>query len=655
MNKLTKIYIGSVNSTVTFAAEELRKYLQMMRPDCEKITVEYGIGEGGFVLSTMQDLSYDTSDVSEPELDDILFIKTDRTGGVIAGSNPRAVLLSVYEYLRIQGCRWLFPGVDGEYIPEVGELVPVDLRHKPAMRYRGPSTEGGISQRIILDFIDFLPKVGMNYFMIEFRVPTGYYMRYYGHLYNETNRKPEPVSAAAIKQWKRQVEAEITKRGLISDDVGHGFAMDALGIDSSLRASDGDNEKRVPPESRQYLALLNGERRLNGNTPNWTQFCMSSEIARRKFVLEVVGYAKLHTDKDFLNVWLGDGRNNHCECKKCRQRIPSDWFVILLNELDSELTARDMNTRIGFLAYMDTLWAPETEVINNPSRFTLSFCPVTRSYTESVPTGEPKVTPRSYVRNKNVYPDTIDECLTAFKRWRGAFGGACTVFEYHMWRHQYLDVGNIALAKIMHDDVKGYHAHGFLGIDENCSERSFFPTGFLFYVYARTMFDVTLTFEELKAEYFTRAFGEDGLKVADYLERLGEAIGFEYLEGERSDAPEDNLFYAPSHVESIKSAKAIIAEGRELIEKNYNMPMRVETYSYRLLELHADYADMLTDVFIAKAAGDDDEADVRYKKMMEEMGRREVYFENCYDHALLFHSFSTVINKRTKNSPPVIY
>ena len=207
----------------------------------------------------------------------------------------------------------------------------------------------------------------------------------------------------------------------------------------------------------------------------------------------------------------------------------------------------------------------------------------------------------------------------------------------------------------MHDDVKGYHAHGFMGIDENCSERSFFPTGFLFYVYARTMFDVTLTFEELKAEYFTCAFGEDGLKVADYLERLGKAIGFEYLEGERSDVPEDNLFYAPSHVESIKSAKAIIAEGRELIEKNYNMPMRVETYSYRLLELHADYADMLTDVFIAKAAGDDDEADVRYKKMMEEMGRREVYFENCYDHALLFHSFSTVINKRTKNSPPVIY
>ncbi len=655
MKKLTKIYIGSVNATITYAAEELRKYLQMMRPDYEKVSIGYGRGEDGFLLATMQDLALDISDVPDPSLDDVLYIDARDGGVIISGSNPRAVLLSVYEYLRRQGCRWLFPGVDGEYIPEVDGLVPVKLRHKPTMRYRGPSTEGAISQRILLDMIDFLPKVGMNYFMIEFRVPTSYYRRYYGHMYNEMNRKPETVSTQVIKQWKRQCEAEITKRGIISDDVGHGWAADALGIDSSLRKSDGDNEKRVPEESRQYLALIGGERKLIGNEPNWTQFCMSNAVARRKFVLEVVKYAKIHTDKHFLNVWLGDTRNNHCECDACRESLPSDWFVMLLNELDDELTALGMDTRIVFLAYMDTLWAPEREVIKNPERFTLNFCPVTRSYTESVPKDVRNIKLRPYVRNKNVYPPTIDENLAAFKEWRRAFSGSATVFEYHMWRHQYLDVGNIRLAKILYGDVCGYHAHGFMGINENCSERSFFPTGFLFYVYARAMFDLSVSFEDLKRDYFTAAFGEDGMKVADYLERLGNAIGFEYLEGERSDAPEDNLFYAPSHVDTIKSAKKIINEGRELIEKNYNMSARAQTCSYRLLELHADYADMLTDVFVAKAAGDDNEADERYKRMMEEMGRREVYFESCYDHGLLFYSFSTVINKRTKYSDPIIY
>ncbi|MBQ7363060.1 MAG: DUF4838 domain-containing protein [Clostridia bacterium] len=653
---MSKVYVCTQDTTVIYAAEELKKYLKMMRPECADVEISFdSAGTDGFRLGLMQDFGLDVSDVESAELDDILYIKTEGENGVIAGDNPRSVLLSVYEYLRRQGCVWLFPGVDGEMIPEKYDLVPVSMRYKPSMRYRGISSEGSIYQRAILEAIEFIPKLGMNYFMIEFRIPTSYYRRHYNHVFNDMNRSPEPVGLRTILKWKRQCEAEITKRGLIFADVGHGWAADALGIDSSLRGEDGDNEKRVPPENRQYLALVDGERKLVNNVPNWTHFCMSNAEARRKFVLEAVKYAKLHTNVSELHISLGDSSNKHCECEECVKKLPSDWFVILLNEIDEAFTREGLNTKLAFLAYTDTLWAPKTEKIKSRSRFLLEFCPITRSYTASVPTEMPDYELEPYVRNKTVLPKTIGENLAAFFEWRHAFFGPTMVFEYHMWRHQYLDVGNINLAKIISEDVKGYLSHGFMGIDENCSERSFFPTGFLFYVYARTMFDVSLSFEELKREYFISAFGDDGMKVADYLERLGKAIGFEYLEGERSDAPEDNLYFAPSHVESIKSAKAIIEEGRELIRRNYNMPERMQTYSVRLLEFHADYADMLSDVFIAKAAGDDDEADVRYKRMMEEMGKREIYFETCYDHTLLFYSFSTVINKRTKYSEPIIY
>ena len=650
-----KIYVESVSVTSVYAAEELKKYLMMMRPERGVVEIVLGHGEDGFRLGLMQDFGLDVSDVQDVTLDDILYIETDSEGGIIAGDNPRSILLSVYDYLRKQGAVWLFPGVDGEFIPEVDELKPVFSRFKPSMRYRGPSSEGGIYQRCITEAIEFFPKLGLNYFMIEFRVPTSYYRRHYNHQFNDTNRPPEPVSIRVIQQWKRAAEAELAKRDFIYTGIGHGWAADAIGVDSSFRHEDGDNYEKIPPENRKYLALVDGERKLVGNTPNWTQFCMSSVRARELFVDEVARYAKLYPNITYLHISLGDSPNKHCECEECVKRTPSDWFVILLNEIDERLTKEGLDTRLGFSAYVDTLWAPECEKIKNPERFFLQFCPITRSYTSSVPTELPEFDLPPYVRNKNVFPTRIDENIQAFLKWQKAFPGPITVFEYHMWRHQYLDVGNIALAKIMYEDVLGYHKHGFLGIDENCSERSFFPTGFLFYVYARTMFDTSVTFEELKEEYFTAAFGEDGLKIADYLERLGAAIGFEYLEGERSDAPEDNLFYAPSHVESVKSAKEIIAEGRKLIEKNYNMPYRMGTYSVRLLEMHADYADMLTDVFIAKAAGDDDEADVRYKRLMSEMGKREIYFETCYDHPLLFNSFSTVINKRTKYSEPVIY
>ena len=129
-------------SPIDFAAEELRKYLRMMMPDGGNYKISYSPdATDGFRLGLMQDFGLDASDAEEPELDDILYIDCDEEGGIIAGSNPRSVLLAVYEYFRQMGCRWLFPGVDGEIIP-LKNITPVKYRHKPSMRYRGQCNEG---------------------------------------------------------------------------------------------------------------------------------------------------------------------------------------------------------------------------------------------------------------------------------------------------------------------------------------------------------------------------------------------------------------------------------------------------------------------------------------------------------------------------------
>lgn len=57
----------------------------------------------------MQNFGLDVSDAVDTELDDIIYIKTDERGGIISGDNPRSVLLATYDYLRQNGCRWLFP------------------------------------------------------------------------------------------------------------------------------------------------------------------------------------------------------------------------------------------------------------------------------------------------------------------------------------------------------------------------------------------------------------------------------------------------------------------------------------------------------------------------------------------------------------------
>ena len=106
------------DSVIDFAAEELKKYLRMMMPEGGDIKISYEpCAKDGFRLGLMQDLGLDISDAEDTALDDIMYIDCLEDGGIIAGDNARSVLLAVYEYLRRNGCRWLFPGVDGEYIP----------------------------------------------------------------------------------------------------------------------------------------------------------------------------------------------------------------------------------------------------------------------------------------------------------------------------------------------------------------------------------------------------------------------------------------------------------------------------------------------------------------------------------------------------------
>ena len=105
----------SAQPTIDFAAEELKKYLRMMMPRCGEIPIlSDGSAGDGFRLGLMSDFGLDVSDAQDPSLDDIVYIAADAAGGVIAGSNPGAALIAVYRYLRFCGCRWLFPGVDGE-------------------------------------------------------------------------------------------------------------------------------------------------------------------------------------------------------------------------------------------------------------------------------------------------------------------------------------------------------------------------------------------------------------------------------------------------------------------------------------------------------------------------------------------------------------
>ena len=632
INKITS------HSVVDFAAEELRKYLRMMMPECGNISIFYNPdAKDGFKLGLMQDFGLDVSDAADTNLDDIVYIDCSEKGGIIAGDNPRSVLLSVYEYLRQNDCRWLLPGVDGEYIP-MQYIKPVKYRHKPSCRYRGWCSEGAQFQGSVLDAIDLAPKLGMNVYMMQFVNPVHFYTRYYLHKGNNENRSAEPISEKQVLQWKRQCEAEISKRGLQLHDIGHGFNCFPFGLEQYISAQNGDWDSVLSDEQKEFLPMINGKRTIWGNDANCTNFCMSNPKAREKVVNYVADFAKNHSNVDYLHVWLADGSNNHCECEECQKKTPSDWYVILLNEIDKKFADENIATKIVFIAYVDTTWAPLEEKIKNSDRFALLFAPIYRSYNMSAQKSAEKFELLSYNRNKNKFPNTFEKSLLYLDEWKKVWKGSNLSYEYHYWRHQCYDLSGRMQAKLVNQDIKVYKENDVNGVIACGTQRPFFPTGLSFYTFARTLFDTSLSYEEIEKDYFSHAFGKDWKLFRDYLEKIYESLPFDFFARDIAWNREGKHF-APDMAEKIAEIRNITKEGRKLFASHLDYDSRAQITSVKLLEYHADFCDLVSDWMSAKARGEYELSAELLNKARIETGKFECEIQSFFDHNLYFTEY----------------
>ena len=618
------------NPTIDYAAEELKKYLRMMMPRCGEIPVAYKpYAENGFRLGLMADFGLDMSDAEDTTLDDIVYIDADANGGIIAGSNPCALLIAVYRYLRACGCRWLFPGVDGEWVPIISELPKVNYRKLADYRYRGQCNEGAEYQPNMMEAIEFAPKIGMNTFMIEFDIPFQYYNVYYNHSENPMRPK-ESVDYDTILQWKRQCEVEVEKRGMHFHDMGHGWTSESFGIESFGRWDAFGIE--VPENVRQYLAEVNGKRELFRGVPVCTNACFSNPEARKLIANHVADYAEVQNNVGFLHIWLADDTKNFCECEKCREKIVSDWYVILLNEIDEELTRRGLDTHLVFIDYTDTIWAPKTERLNNNKRFTMLYAGGICSESYLMDADSSNLT--EYVVNKSIYPKTKAERLGYLNEWKKVWTGDCFSYEYHFFFGQYYDMGSMTFAKLVYDDIVGLKKHGLRGSVEDCSQRSFFPTGFAFYVYGETLFDSTRSFEELKEDYFSHAFGDKWQDVVSYLEKISACFDYDYIMNYRRASDEAHK----KNAELAKPVFAIVDEFAPVIAENMKASKRASAVSWQVLYNHCDFVKYFTDIMIKKANGDLRGAILAEKEFKEDFGKREIYMERHYDQYLFWQA-----------------
>lgn len=77
----------------------------------------------------------------------------------------------MYAFLRRLGYRFLLP--DETVMPHQLSLADLtcSYSHRASLRHRGVCIEGADSLENVLDFIDWLPKLGFNSFFLQFKEP----------------------------------------------------------------------------------------------------------------------------------------------------------------------------------------------------------------------------------------------------------------------------------------------------------------------------------------------------------------------------------------------------------------------------------------------------------------------------------------------------
>jgi hypothetical protein len=531
--------------------------------------------------------------VEDPTLDDAIAIEVRSRQGIIAGTNPRAVLIATYRYLTELGCRWVRPGPDGEMIPAVDDPLARDVQvtESPSYRHRGLAIEGACSCEHVVDLIGWLPKVGMNTYFIEYFHGYIFYNNWYSERHRAANRTKLIDGQQAEEYAERAIE-EIKKRGLLFHRAGHGWTCLPLGIPPELwdEKIGGDYGDRA-----QYMALYQGKRDLYQGIPRRTNLCYSNPQVRTMVVEGIVEYAADHPEVDYLHFWLADGSNHYCECESCRKARPSDFYVMMLNELDRALTARQLPVRIVFLIYLDLLWPPQKERIRQPDRFVLMFAPLHRPYFSRFDVTEADEALPPFTLNQLDF--STGQNVNHLAAWQQVFDGDSFVFDYRFMWGQYDDPGHMALADVVADDTPTLSTIGLNGMISDQTQRVFLPSGLPMTVLSRKLWSRDLDFEGMAEDYFAAAFGPEGRQCRDYLEQISQGFNARWLSEYR---PAGGGIVPPHIIAGLRDVRRRIRDFQPVIERNCGLSNRVQARSWEYLKYHADLCRILSDAIEAE-------------------------------------------------------
>ena len=423
-----KVYAPAENSVLQLGVEELISY-----------------GKGAFVKCSVSEES-DILLVSEEssKFKDSFSLSSEDHRLYIRGSNSRSVLYGIFDYLRAFGFDFIYPGKEGEIIPENVEFTIEDFHvsESACRSFRGIAAAPDVENlQEGYDLIRFMVQNKYNIFFME-----GFDVERPGDEYSVIDGV-HPLQHVEYllkeKSWEERKEIALKKQtmveyarkyGLLIERGGHGWNY---GVPEHFAANHGI----TPAEGR---AILQAKGKVNEQAlvavSTWFQICLCREEVRDIYVEHIITYLKEHHhEMDIAAIWLGDGYDNKCQCKECLKVPFSNWYMEIFRKVALWAQKELPQLKLECIMYFETLEAPTENFLEGLDNVILNLAVWRHCYFHAL--DDEKCRLPGWIpdyRNNASHDDARDmriinyDHYAAYADWRKCVGDAipCLLFNY---------------------------------------------------------------------------------------------------------------------------------------------------------------------------------------------------------------------------------
>jgi hypothetical protein len=248
----------------------------------------------------------------------------------IASKCVRGIVHGVYGLLESLGCRWYFPGAEGEHLPARPAGPPEKaIVRNPDTLYRSvvafwDRTGPGRSERI-RENLDFAARAGYN--------------RFYLH-------------------WPTRLQSAAK----LAREQGHG-----LEVGIKLHTARELLPTRLFRSHPEWFRMENGKRTRKYN------LCVSNAQALAEVSRNAQALAEsVEIDNPELAYWQDDVPSAWCQCPKCAGLSPSEQNLRLMTAILRGVRVHNPRGSLSYLAYYATVAPPESKI---PKGLFLEFAP----------------------------------------------------------------------------------------------------------------------------------------------------------------------------------------------------------------------------------------------------------------------------------------